>query len=220
MRHCLRLILAIGVLNLSFLTAQTHAPATPHQPAPWTKYCQPNGGFCFKYPSSWTMLGQVFNGNGVVVAPAQRDGREVSDEITVAMVVPPPEGDEQAIGLDGVIQQTTSGLRDSGQSFETLQRQSRTVDNMPAQMLKAKYQDKKSGRDWIEELVFIEGPDDEIYSVALKCAPQNFARLEPVFAGMLQSWMLPEPEPPADVPDEAAPPASAPPQKAPATVPQ
>ena len=61
-------------------------------------------------------------------------------------------------------------MREAGQNFQTLQRQQRTVDAKPAEMLKAQYREKATGRDWIEELVFIEGPDNEIYSVALKCA--------------------------------------------------
>ena len=74
-------------------------------------------------------------------------------------------------------------MREGGQAFETLQRQQRTVDHKPAQMLKVRYHEKATGRDWIEEMVFIEGPESEIYSVALKCAPENLARLEPVFDG-------------------------------------
>jgi hypothetical protein len=147
----------------------------------------------------------VYNGNGVVVAPPQRQERELWNEITVAMVIPPPEGDDEAIGLDAVIQQATNGLHVKGQSFESLQRQQRRVDDKPAEMLKARYHDKQDGHDWIEELVFIEGPDSEIYSVALKCSPQQLARLEPVLAGVLESWTLPEPEPPTDAVEENTP---------------
>jgi hypothetical protein len=108
-------------------------------------------------------------------------------------------------------------MREGGQAFETLQRQQRTVDHNPAQMLKVRYHEKATDRDWVEEIVFIQGPDREIYSVALKCAPENLARLEPVFAGVLDSWVLPEPEPPAgeeeDAPKQATPPSKAPPPK-------
>ncbi len=126
-------------------------------------------------------------------------------------MVAPPKDAEQALGLDGVIQQAAAGMRDAGQKFQTLQRQSRTVDGKPAQMLKAQYREKKSDLDWIEELIFIEGPDNEIYSVALKSKPQDMVRLEPVFTEIVRSWTLPEPEPPAK-PDE--PPAQTPPADA------
>jgi len=141
-------------------------------------------------------MGEVYSGNGVVVAPPQKQEEPLWNEITVAMVAPPKDAD-QALGLDGVIQQASAGMRDAGQNFQTLQRQSRTVDNKPAQLLKAQYREKSSDRDWIEELMFIEGPDNEIYSVALKSRPQDMARLEPVFNEVVRTWTLPEPEPPA-----------------------
>ena len=75
--------MAVGLASVA--AGQAAAPA--HKPAvPWKRYCQPNAGFCFKYPSSWTMLGEVFDGNGVVVAPPQRDEQTLQSEVTVAMV--------------------------------------------------------------------------------------------------------------------------------------
>lgn len=184
---------------------QTSTPAPAHKPAPLKCYCQANGGFCFKYPATWSMLGEVFEGNGVVVAPPQKEDRAVWDAITVAMVVPPAQGDEDPVSLDGVIEQASARIRETGQDFETLQRQRRTVDHKPAQMLKVRYDEKSNGRDWIEEMVFIQGPDNEIYSIALKCSPQNLARLEPVFHQVLTSWTVPEAEVPADATEEAPP---------------
>ncbi len=147
------------------------------------------------------MLGEVFDDKGVVVAPPQKEDRALWDAITVALVVPPPQGDDEPLGLNGVIDRATSGLRENGQNFETLQRQERTVDHKPAQMLKARYHEKANGRDWIEEMIFIEGPDNEIYSVALKCSPQDLARLEPVLDRLLAGWTLSES--PAQPTDEA-----------------
>jgi hypothetical protein len=144
------------------------------------------------------MLGEVFAGNGVVVAPPQKEDRMLWDAITVALVVPPPEGDEEGPGLNGIVEQSSTAMREAGQNFVTLQRQERSVDHKPAQLLKVQYKEKTSGRDWIEELVFIEGPENEIYSVALKCAPQNVTKLEPAFSEVLRSWTLPETEPGED----------------------
>ncbi len=207
------------VLGLASVAAsQTAAPA--HKPAvPWKRYCQPNAGFCFKYPSSWTMLGDVFDGNGVVVAPPQKEDRALWYEITLAMVAPSPEGDEEGPGLNGIIEQAMAAMREAGQNFVTLQRQERTVDHQPAQMLKARYREKATGHDWVEEMIFIQGQENEIYSVALKSAPQDLARLEPVLKGVLDSWTLSQPELPADDGDETAPTQSAPPARAPAAQP-
>ncbi len=197
------MLMAVLLGTASFLSAQTSG--APPKALPWTRYCQPEAGFCFKYPASWTMLGEVFDGHGVVVVPPQKQDRALWDEITVAIVAPPPQGDEEGIGLDGVIAKATTGLREAGQDFRTLQRQQRTVDHQPAEMLKAQYREKSTGHDWIEELVFIEGTDNAIYSVALKCSPQTLARLEPVFAQVVRSWTVPEPEAPQAESGESAP---------------
>jgi hypothetical protein len=159
------------------------------------------------------MLGEIYDGNGVVIAPAQKNEEPLWDEVTVAMVAPPSE--EGGLGLDGVIDEAAKGMRAAGQDFQTLRRQQSTVDAKPSELLKAQYREKGTGRDWIEELVFIQGPDNEIYSVALKTSPQNAVRLEPVFTEILRTWMLPEPEPPTTV-DAAPQPQPAPAEKPPA----
>jgi hypothetical protein len=81
-------------------------------------------------------------------------------------------------------------------------------------MLKVRYREKSSDHDWVEKMVFIEGPENEIYSVALKCSPQNLARLEPTLAGVLASWSLPEPAPSAGQTEDQVPVRSVPPEKA------
>jgi hypothetical protein len=215
LRVAILLVLALSLTAVAAGQKPSTAPAPLHKPVPRKRYCQPDGGFCFKYPSSWTMLGEVYDGNGVVVAPAQKLDKALWDEITVALIVPPSEGDEEPVSLDVIIEQASKTVREGGQAFETLQRQQRTVDHKPAQMLKVRYREKATDRDWVEEMVFIQGPDREIYSVALKCSPENLARLDPVFAGVLESWVLPEPGPPAGAEEEDTPKQATPPSKAP-----
>jgi hypothetical protein len=217
MRLLSRVILLTLITMHTGAAAFAQAATNVHPAHPWKRYCQSDGGFCFKYPASWKMLGEIYEGQGVVVAPVQKEDQSFWDNITVAMVAPPAEGDDQGIGLNGVIEQAAAGMRDAGQDFRTLQRQERTVDAKPAEILKAQYRDKATGRDWIEELVFIQGPDNEIYSVALKTAPQNAVRLEPVFTEILKTWTLPEPEPPAVTDDSV--PSQAPAEKPPADAP-
>lgn len=170
--------------------------------SPWKRYCQPNAGFCFRYPPSWIVLGEVFAGHGVVIAPPQKEERALWDNMTLALVAPAPQDDDPNPGLNGIVEQAAADMREAGQNFVTLQRQERTVDHQPAQMLKAQYHQASTGRDWIEEVVFIEGPQNEIYSVALKCAPRNLPRLEPALAEVLRNWRLPEPEPPSQEPSK------------------
>jgi hypothetical protein len=212
LRGSLRLCLTTLVLT-GILAGQPSSPA--RKTTTWKRYCQPEGGFCFKYPNSWSILGEVYDGNGVAVAPPQKQDRALWDAITVALVLPSPTGDEESTGLDGVIERASSGLRENGQDFQTLQRQERTVDHRPAQMLKVRYHEKTNARDWIEEMIFIEGPDNEIYSLALKCSPQNLVRLEPVLNGVLAGWTLPPPQAEGGSAEPAKPPRTAPPANPP-----
>ena len=193
LRRWLTVAVLFGLATL--VAAQTSSKPAP-KPLPWKSYCHPEYSFCFKYPAAWVMVGAVFDGNGLVVAPAQNQQRELWDAVTVALVVPPPEGDEEPVTIEEAIAQAVSGVRMSGQSFETLQRQQRTVDNRPAEMMKLHYKQQDNGREWIEELVFIEGPNSEIYSVALKTAPATLPGMEPLFQRMVESWKLPQAAPP------------------------
>ena len=198
------LVLAAMLGLATALASQTAAKPVP-KTLPRKSYCHPEEGFCFKYPAGWTMLGDVLAGNGVVVVPPQKQEREFWDAVTVAMVIPAPQGDGDPVTIDQVIAKAVSGVRESGQNFETLQRQQRAVDGKPAELVKVRYTEKSSGRDWIEELVFVEGPDLEIYSVALKCAPSSLARMEPSFLRIVDSWSLPAVEPAAKAIDQEVP---------------
>jgi len=200
---CILLLANVASHAAGQTSASTHKP-----PVAAKLYCQPNAGFCFRYPGTWTVLGEVFSGNGVVIAPAQKGERTLWDAITVALVAMPDENGDGP-SLDKVIDQTAADMRGAGQNFQTLQRKELTVDHNPAQMLKAGYRENSTGRDWIEELVFIQGQENEIYSVSLKCAPQNLSRLEPALKQLLASWTSPAPSGPS----EAAPAEPAPPQK-------
>ena len=200
------------VVVMLWLFAAIPSPAqTPpvHRTIPAKRYCHPTAGFCFRYPSSWAVLGDIFNGNGVVVAPQQNGDREQWDAITVARVAAANESGDGP-SLNSVIERTTSAMREAGQNFETLQRKELSVDHNPAQMLKARYRENSTGRDWIEELIFIQGQENDIYSVSLKCAPEHITRLEPALKEVLASWTVAQPEaPPSEAsPSEASPPAS------------
>jgi hypothetical protein len=207
------LLLAVSLGLMAIASAQTPAKPT-HKSLPWNDFCHGEGSFCFKYPPAWSMLGEVFAGNGVVVAPQQKQEREFWDAVTVALVIPSPQGGADAVTIDQVIEQAVSRVREGGQNFETLERQRRRVDGKPAQSVKLHYVEKASGREWIEKLVFIEGPDAEVYSLALKCAPSSLVRMEPAFSRIVDSWTLPEVEPPtpASLPKGVTPEASTPPK--------
>jgi hypothetical protein len=194
---------SLTLICAALLGASLAAQTPAHKSLPTKRYCHPEGGFCFLYPATWSVRGEVFAGNGVVIAPEQKQERALWDEITAGLVVPAPKADADPVTIDQLIEQTMASLRDQGQNVQTVQRQVRTVDGTPAQLLTLHYQEKGNGHDWIEKLALIEGGDGEIYSVALKCSPQSLSRLESVLSSVLHSWKLPEDAaPPVTVPDD------------------
>ena len=208
-------LLFAGLLALcavaSAQTATKPKPKPKSKPLVVNKYCHAPGSFCFTFPLSWSVLGPVFDGNGVLIAPPQaKQERETWDTVTAALVIPPPQSSADAVTIDQVIEQAVARVREGGQGFETLERQRRRVDGKPAQLVKLRYVEMTSGREWIESLVFIEGPDAEIYSMVLKSAPASMARLEPQFWHILNSWTLPEVEPTVSGTDSEAPAAASP----------
>ena len=201
------------VLGFNPNIASQTASKPAGKPSPLNSYCHPVYSFCFKYPAGWTMLGDVYNGAGVVVAPPQKQERELWGSVTVALVVPAPQGNDEPVTIGEAIGQAVAGVRRSGQSFETEQRQQRTVNGNPAEMVKLHYVEQASGHDWTEELVFIEGPEAEIYSVALKSTTASLPRIEPQFARIVDSWYLPSAEPPGVTGEDTAKPQAVAPAK-------
>ena len=171
-------------------TGQSAKPTHPSAAAAWKHYCQPNGGFCFNYPPSWQMMGEIYDGNGVVIAPPQKDDPTLWDEITVAHGCTAERHD----GGTGSGWHHPAGRQRACARADKLSRPcdgSSAPSIKPAQMLKAQYQDKSTGHDWIEELVFIQGPDNEIYSVALKCTSRKSSAPGAGVHGVLRSGSYP-----------------------------
>jgi hypothetical protein len=191
-------LLALVVIATA-LEAQTAKTGTSS--APWKSYCQPVANFCFKYPAGWQMLGEVFEGNGAVVAPPQKQEQQLWDSVTVARVIPPPQNKDDALTAAEAIAQAESGVRAGGQNFETLERKQRMVGGNPAEVVKLRYTENSTGRNWIEELVFIEGPEAEIYSLALKSSPSGLTAIEPQFSRIVDSWRLNDEDEKPSAPD-------------------
>ena len=183
-------IVLLAVFCLSIACFGQSRPKSSSSPTAQVKrFCQPDGGFCFSYPAGWSVLGEAF-GDGVVVAPPQAGDRTLWNVVTVALIVPPPEEGQSAMSIDQVIDTALNNMRASGHNPATLERQQRTLGGLPAQTIKVRYHDDESGRDWIEELAFIEGPDEEIYSASLKAQPADVERLQSPFESLLRSWRL------------------------------
>ena len=169
------------------------APAE-NQTATWSSYCSAEAGFCLRFPEDWKNQADVLQGAGVVISKPQT-GRSEEDwpTITAASTLLPelPEGKESP-SFDDVLNVMLESV-EQGAKKKTLERKQTTAAGLPAQLLKIRYQEPDD-KTVIEEGLFIDG-EDTIYSVVLRCAPDQLSALEPAFQRIVKTWRLYEPKP-------------------------
>jgi hypothetical protein len=152
--------------------------------------CVQTIGLCVTVPASWQRLGNVFEDLGFVVAES-RPGTdpETWPSLTVAVVdVPEQKNGSGAPSLDSLVDTV---LTPNGSfTSETLQRTRLLLNGNEAEIVRVREHNQATGSDVIENVALIEGDDGLVYSIALRCAPEDFARLEPVFQKTAQSWQV------------------------------
>lgn len=171
--------------------------------------CTLSGGLCVTAPAGWQRLGEVFDDLGFVVAEPHSGTDSASwPQLTIAaMDVPAPKDGNGAASnrppLDALVDivLTPDG---SFTSAETLQRSRLLLNGSVAEIVRVRLHDDAKSSDAIEAVALIEGEEGLVYSIALRCAPEDFARLEPVFERAAHSWHIrqdgahaPEPGPPS-----------------------
>jgi hypothetical protein len=148
-------------------------------------------GLCVSVPTSWQRLGNVFEDLGFVVAEPHPGTDPITwPQLTVAaMDVPSPKSGSPAPALDALVDivLTPDG---SFTSAETLQRTRLLINGDEAEIVRVRLHDDATKTDSIEAVALIAGDEEVVYSIALRCAPQDFARLEPVFQKTAHSWRL------------------------------
>jgi hypothetical protein len=168
----------------------------------WKTYCSEEGAYCISYPPDWNVVGDVFEGTGVVMAPPQSPKEKSQwDQVTSSVsYIPETEGDQDAPTFDDVLSSAMKQL--PGNNVQTLQRTELVLAKRPAQLVKLQYDDPETKKTWVEEIVFIDD-GDAIYSTALRAVPENLEKLEPIFRTIVATWR-PSEEAPA-VPAPSAP---------------
>jgi hypothetical protein len=159
----------------------------------------------------------VFEGTGMVVAPPQPGkDRSLWDAVTSSVAyIPEQQGNKEPPTFDEILTVAIGNL--PGKNVQTLHRTQLTISDRPAELVKLQYDDAETKKTWIEVIVFLDD-GDAIYSTALRCVPEDLAKLEPTFRTMVATWR-PSEEAPA-VPEQTEP-KPAPKPKPPATkVPQ
>lgn len=181
-------MLAAGLMLGGLSSAQTAtkptAPSPKTSPAPSRRECLSAAGFCIQVPTGWQRLGEVFDGNGFVVAePNPKRPKEQWSQIT-ATVIPTQQESQERSNIDELIN-LVIGSPAEGTTQQTLQRSRETVAGNDAQIVQIRIRSGASER--IEEVAFID-TDQGVYSIAMSSAPEDAPKLQPVFRQVLSSW--------------------------------
>lgn len=181
---------SLGVASAQAAPGKTARRPRNSSTASGRSECAVAVGLCVTVPPSWQRLGDVFGDLGFVVAEPHTGVNSASwPQFTVAAIDVPPRKDATgaavAPSLDAVVDivLTPDG---SFTSAETLQRTNLMLNGREAEIVRVRLHDEKS--DAIEAIALIEGEDGLVYSIALRSAPQDAARLEPVFQKVIHSW--------------------------------
>jgi hypothetical protein len=147
-------------------------------------------GLCVTVPASWQRLGNVFDDLGFVVAEAHPGADSATwPQLTVAAIALSPQKNGIVPSLDSIVE---SVLTPDGSftSAETLQRTHLLINGSNAEIVRVLLHDEAGNADATEAVALIEGDDGLVYSIALRCAPEEFARLEAVFQRAVHSWRI------------------------------
>lgn len=191
------LCVGLGTVSLGTAAAQA-APSASRPPASARKAASAAGrsecvrsvGLCVTVPLAWQRLGDVFDDLGFVVAEAH-PGTDAAawPQLTVAAIDVPPQNNGDAPSLDSLVEivLTPDG---SFTSAETLQRSRLVLNGGSAEIVRVRLRDEATDTESIEAVALVEGDDGLVYSMALRCAPQDFTRLEAVFEKVIHSWRI------------------------------
>ena len=192
--------------------------------------CLDSVGLCISVPAAWQRLGDTFGGLGFVAAeprpgadPATWPHLTVAAITVAAIDAPAKEGGNAATqpqqannGLPGdPVASATSSLDALVErmlipdgtlaSAHVLERSSLLLNGANAQIVRVGLPEEPGSAEAMETIALIEGEEGVVYSIALRCSPPDYNRLEPVFRQALQSWHLQSAEAaPSSTPPESA----------------
>jgi hypothetical protein len=205
-RNVIRKSLLATVFFAISLSASPAQAAASSSVAAGRTECVLSVGLCVSVPASWERLGNVFQDFGFVAAePHPGVDSATWPQLTVAAMTPPAPGNGGAApSLDSLFDLVLTPDADFP-SIETQQRTRLLLNGASAEIVRVQLYDEAGHAGPIEDVALIEGDEGRVYSIALRCDPQDFARLEPVFQQTAQSWRLQPPAPAAAPPAQPKP---------------
>jgi hypothetical protein len=171
-------------------------------------------GLCVTVPAAWQRLGDVFENFGFVAAePHPGVDSALWPQLTVAAIDMPAQSGGTAAppSLDSLVDLVLTP-EGSSTAPQTLQRTRLLLNDAPAEIVRVQLHDEAGKPEAMEAVALIDGGEGFVYSIALRCAPEDFARLEPVFQQTASSWSIQAAVAPASTaPLSTAPSTAAPP---------
>jgi hypothetical protein len=182
--------LALLFLLSTFVSGQTAAPAKPSTTTkPGTSYyCNHDLGYCFDFPASWKMLGEVYEGHGATVAPVQPGDQAQWAQLTVAALdIPVAEG-KDAPSVEDLVTTLVGKMAEQAANMETVRRSQETLAHHPAQLFQVHYDE--DGKRWGETIVAMDGGDGMFYTVVYKALASDEAKYKAQVEEILKSFRL------------------------------
>jgi hypothetical protein len=176
-------------LNATWSGPSASGPQSVHQ---WSSYHNRRYDFCIRFPTHW-QHDESLNGDGTRLAPGDQKAFRLPPLISAyGGINQPSERDETRLqDLEEIHNVLLRALAEHWNAVDVLVWQKRyiTVQGVTALDSTFQYKDSSSGKIWVERSVDLIYAGD-VYSLDLKCSPEDAASLRPIFERILQSLRL------------------------------
>ncbi len=170
-------------------TPQTKKPASGAKPG-MSYFCNQDLGYCFDFPMSWKMLGQVYEGYGAVVAPQQEGDQANWANVTVAAVEIPSEEGKNPPSVEDLVTSLTGKMAQQTEAMETVRRSEETLAGHSAQLIEVRY--NENGQRWSETIVATDGGDGMFYTIVYKATATDAPKYQKQVEEILKSFRIKE----------------------------
>lgn len=179
----------VAVLLVLCACAAAQAPAARPNPAPHAPvYCNHDLGFCFDYPSSWKVLGEVYDGHGVSLAPPQDGDPSQWANVTVAALEIPQTEGKNPPTVEDLVTSLVGKMAEQAQNMETVRRSDERLAHHPAQLLQVRYDE--NGKRWGETIVALDGENGSFFTIVYKARVADEAKYQAQVQAILRSFRL------------------------------
>lgn len=146
----------------------------------WEFYRNERWNFCLRYPFTWSKV-EPFDGSGVMLYPPQKNVPwALKSSISVGAL--PNQLTDITSGSPRTLEENfKEGIQGLGKNVAVLEKRSINIEGSRGLLTKIRYEGTTAGITWEDiEITFIT-KEDVLYSLELKCRPNEVIDLEPIF---------------------------------------